>query len=114
VNVFEGVGVAGMSLCVLIQIIRKHEIDGMWKILFFRSQLKFIIPWALVITICILFFNIFSCQPTLPDGSYFYVDYTGCCINVTQIVLTNLNYSLITNTKAHRAELILYEIILFG
>jgi hypothetical protein len=29
-------------------------------------------------------------------------------------MLTNLNFSLICNTKAHLAEMILYEIILFG
>lgn len=101
VNVFEGVGVAAMTFCVILQIIRKSEIEGMWKILFFRSQLKFIIPWSLVITISMLFFHIFNCAPELPEGDYFYVAYTGCCINVVQILLTNLNFSLITNTKAH-------------
>jgi hypothetical protein len=40
----------------------------MWRILFVRSQLKFLIPWALVITIDILYFNIFGCQKTVPEG----------------------------------------------
>jgi len=86
------------------------------RILFFRSQLKFIIPWALDILIVILFFNIFGCQTIAPDSElvYFYVLYDGCCINGTQIILTNLNYSLICNTKAHLAELIVYEIVLFA
>lgn len=114
VNAFEGVGVAGMTLCTVIQIIRKHKEKEIFKIFFFKSQLKFMIPWALIITACLLFFNIFGCTPVLPDTSYFYVDYTGCCINVTQIILTNLNYSLVCNTKAHMAEFVAYEVILFG
>jgi hypothetical protein len=48
------------------------------------------------------------------DLVYFYVLYDGCCINATQVMLTNLNFSLISNTKAYLAELILCEIILFG
>ena len=40
--------------------------------------------------------------------------YRVCCINITQLVLTNLNYSLICNTKAHILELIVYEAVLFG
>ena len=84
------------------------------KILFFRSQIKFIIPWALDILIVILFFNVFGCQTVLPGTDFFYVQYDGCCINATQIILTNLNYSLVCNTKAHLAELIIYEIVLFA
>lgn len=114
VIIFEGVAVAGMTFCVVIQLIRKHKEKDICKVLFFKSQLKFMIPWALIITSCILFFNIFGCTPTLPDTDYFYVDYTGCCINVVQIVLTNLNYSIVCNTKAHRVEFVVYEIILFG
>ena len=67
VEVFEGIGLAAMTICVGIQILRKHELEGMWKILFYRSQLKFIISWSLIITICILFFNIFGCQHELPE-----------------------------------------------
>lgn len=114
VNVFEGVGVAGMTICAVMQIIRKQKVNDFLKILFFKSQLKFMIPWALIITSCLLFFNIFGCTTVLPDTSYFFVDYTGCCINITQIILTNLNYSLICNTKAHMVEFVAYEIILFG
>lgn len=66
VDVFEGISVACMILCVGIQVFRKHHVAGMWKILFVRSQFKFIIVWALAITICILFFNIFGCQQHLP------------------------------------------------
>lgn len=48
------------------------------------------------------------------QADYFYVQYSACCLNVTQIVLTNLNYSLICNTKAVLAELALYERFLFA
>jgi hypothetical protein len=111
VSVCEGIGIACMTTCVLIQLFRKSEHEGYLKILFFHSQLKFIIPWALVTTICLLFFNVFGCAVELTEeqsADYFYVQYTGCCLNVTQIVLTNLNYSLICNTKAVTAELVLY------
>jgi hypothetical protein len=103
-----------MVICVVLQVIRKRNEKEILKIFLFRSQLKFFIPWALVITISYLFFNIFGCTVELPHTSYFYVDYTGCCINVTQILLTNLNFSLLCNTKAHKFELAVYEIILFG
>lgn len=75
VDVFEGISVVCMILCVAIQIYRKHHVPGMWKILFVRSQFKFIIVWALAITISILFFNIFGCQKELPPGEegYFYI-----------------------------------------
>ena len=66
VEIFEGVGVACMSTCVIIQIIRKRHIDGWWRILFLRSQAKFVISWALIITVGILFFNIFGCHATVP------------------------------------------------
>lgn len=42
------------------------------------------------------------------------MDHTGCCLNVVQIILTNLNFSLLCNTKAHRVELVIYEMILFA
>jgi hypothetical protein len=116
VDVFEGISVLCMALCVAIQIYRKHTVSGMWRILFVRSQFKFIIVWALTITICILFFNIFGCERHLPPSmeGYFYVRYDGCCLNVTQIVMTILNYSLICNTRAERGELVVYELVLFG
>lgn len=117
VSVCEGTGIACMAICVIIQLIRKRHHEGIFKILFFHSQLKFIIPWALVTTICFLFFNVFGCAKELTEeqqADYFYVQYTGCCLNVTQIVLTNLNYSIICNTKAVLAELALYELVLFA
>ena len=42
------------------------------------------------------------------------MEYTGCCINITQIILTNINYSLICNTKAENLELFIYEAVIFG
>lgn len=105
-----------MAICAIIQILRKKHIDGWWMILFVRSQFKFLISWALITTICYLFFNIFGCERELPETElvYFYIAFEGCSLNVTQLLLTNLNYSLICNTKAHRAELTIYELVLFG
>ena len=105
-----------MSICAIIQILRKKHIDGWWMILFVRSQFKFLISWSLIITICYLFFNIFGCQSELPESDlvYFYITLEGCALNITQLVLTNLNYSLICNTKAHTAELCIYELVLFA
>jgi hypothetical protein len=62
VNVFQGVGVASMSLSVIIKIIRNWEIPDIIKILFWKSQIQFVISWSLAILLVILFFNIFGCQ----------------------------------------------------
>lgn len=67
-NIFQGIGVAGLAICVVLQILRKKTIQGWFKILFFHSQLKFLIPWSLIITIDILFFSIFGCQTHVPEG----------------------------------------------
>ena len=40
--------------------------------------------------------------------------YKECCINVTQIFLTNFNFSLICNTKASLLEFAVYELVIFG
>ena len=103
-----------MLICVAIQIYRKQSRSGFWRILFFRSQLKFLIPWSLIITISILFFNIFGCTKIDPGTDYFFISYEGCVINIVQIVLTNLNYSLICNTWAETPELIVYELTVFA
>jgi hypothetical protein len=93
-----------MTLCVAMQILRKCELDGWWKLLLIRSQLKFVISWSLLATIMLLFFHIFGCQQTLPDNANILSLTThDCALNATQIILTNLNFSLICNTKAHRA-----------
>lgn len=52
----------GLTLCIAILLYRKRNIDGIWWILFLRSQIAFFIPYALQITIVILFFTIFGCQ----------------------------------------------------
>ena len=114
VAVFESISIACMLICVAIQIFRKPERQGFWRILFFRSQLKFLISWSLIITIGILFFSVFGCSTVDPGSDYFFVNYSGCVLNVTQIVLTNLNYSLICNTWAETPELIVYELALFA
>jgi hypothetical protein len=60
-NVFQGIGVAVFTISAIIKIVRKWEIPNIIKILFWKSQLKFIIPWALTILTIILFFQIFGC-----------------------------------------------------
>jgi hypothetical protein len=93
-----------MVVCFLVQIVRKRKIDGIWWILFLRSQIAFFIPYALQITTIILYFSAFSCQNELPESDlgYFYITYPGCCLSAVQIVLTTLNYSLACNTKTER------------
>ena len=61
-KVFESVAIAGLTLCMAILLYRKRKIDGIWWILFLRSQMAFFIPYALQITVVILFFTIFGCQ----------------------------------------------------
>lgn len=61
-KVFESVAIVGLTLCMVILLYRKRNIDGIWWILFLRSQIAFFIPYALQITIVILFFTIFGCQ----------------------------------------------------
>jgi hypothetical protein len=114
VNVCEGIGVAAMALCGILKLVRKWHIEGIMKILFVKSQIKFIIPWALDILIVILFFSIFGCHHESTENEYFFVLYDGCVLNTVQILLTNLNYSLICNTKADTAELAVYLLTLFG
>jgi hypothetical protein len=43
-SVCEGNGIGSMTICVIIQLIRKRHYEGIFKTLFFHSQLKFIIP----------------------------------------------------------------------
>lgn len=101
---FEGISVAAMAICVALQVLRKYHLDGWWKLLFVRSQLKFGISWALVGTIVMLFMHIFGCHSTIPDDStatILTMIARDCALNVTQLILTNLNLSLIANTKSH-------------
>lgn len=62
VNIFESLSIVCMLACLVLQLLRKRDIDGIWWILFLRSQLSFFIPWALQITTVILYFACFSCQ----------------------------------------------------
>jgi hypothetical protein len=94
-----------MVVCFSLSVARKRHIDGIWVILFLRSQLAFFIVWALQATTIILYFSTFACQQEIPESElgYFYVAYPGCCLTAVQIALTTLNYSLICNTKAEWA-----------
>jgi hypothetical protein len=102
ISVFEGSSIACLLICVGLQMIRKRNIDGIWLILFLRSQLAFFIAWALEITIIVLYVSIFSCKNEQPEGSAadLFMNYDECCWTVIQLILTNFNYSLICNTKA--------------
>lgn len=61
-KIFESVATVCLILCMGILLYRKRNIDGIWWILFLRSQIAFFIPYALQITVVILFFTIFGCQ----------------------------------------------------
>lgn len=48
-NQFEAIGITGLAVsALLITIVRLRGENG-WKVLFIESQLRFIIPWALVV-----------------------------------------------------------------
>jgi len=61
-NTCEIIAITFLSAAVVVNFIRKWQIDGILKILLYRSQIKFLIPWSLEILIVILFFNTFSCS----------------------------------------------------
>jgi hypothetical protein len=78
-------------------------------VLFGKSQLKFVISWSLTALNCFLFYHIFLCLAVLPEeGGYFYVDAYGCGWNMSQIVMTNLLYSLAANNRSQLSEIIVY------
>lgn len=112
---FQGISMASLAASAIITIIlRLSEEDG-HKIIFFRSQVKFIIPWALVITESILVFRIFGCFNEIPaDASFVDMEYNGCVLYVLTMLLTNLNYSLICNDRGHIISLIVFMMVLFG
>lgn len=59
---FEGLAVAALGTSALLIIILRARHEGGLHILFVQSQMKFIIPWGLVVLICILDFQIFGCH----------------------------------------------------
>jgi hypothetical protein len=97
---FQGISVGCLGAsAVLIIILRLNEEGGL-KIVLHHSQMKFIIPWALVITLSILVFQIFACYHELPEEvSFIDMEYKGCILYSLTLLLTNLNYSLICNTR---------------
>jgi hypothetical protein len=115
-NVFEGIAIGALLMSAALNVLRKRRIHGIMTELFVKSQLKFFIAWALQITIVILFFAIFGCHSVVEESEIanFYVDYNGCVLNSTQLLLSLLNYSLLCNTKADRAEFYAYMCVLFA
>jgi hypothetical protein len=112
---FQGIATGSLvASAVLIIILRLKEDDGL-KLIFHHSQLKFIIPWALAITLSVLAFQIFSCYHELPEEvSFIDMEYQGCVLYSLTLLLTNLNYSLICNTRGEMPLLVLFTIVLFA
>ena len=83
---------------VLIAVVRLMEKDG-WKVVFFESQVKFVIPWALVILECVLVFDTFGCHSddTPLEGQD--MDRKGCTIYCVTLLFTNLCYSFCCNER---------------
>lgn len=122
-TVFEAVAIAGLALSAVVQVIRKCNNEGWFMTLFVRSQIKFMISWALITTIILIFFTVFTCEHSYEDSSLlntttnvasFTLLYSDCCLNAAQIFLTNLSYSLICNELANKAEMIVLEMVMFG
>lgn len=58
---FQAIAVGGLAAsAILITILRLREENG-YRVIFFQSQMKFLIPWALVITESVLVFQILAC-----------------------------------------------------
>lgn len=78
--------------------------------------MRFIIPWALVILVTILHFNIRGChvltEEELANEDY-YLDFAGCWLYCFIMLTTNLNYSLMCNVKGDLPALALFELVLF-
>jgi hypothetical protein len=57
----EAIALAGVGGSAILSFILRVREDGWLKTLLFESQMKFIIPWALVVLEVVLEFNIFVC-----------------------------------------------------
>lgn len=112
---FQAIAVGGLAAsAIIITILRLREENG-YKIIFFHSQMKFIIPWALVITESILVFQIFGCYHEFPEETSFIdMEYKGCILYSVTLLLTNLNYSLICNNRGDLPLLVVFMIVLFA
>jgi hypothetical protein len=116
-NGFESIALGALAMSAILTIVRRAYEEDRLKVLFLESQIRFIIPWSLVILIIILLFNIFGCNNDsheLNNNISFSMDYTGCCLYSVVILLTNLNYSVLCNPKGDLPLLIFYEIVLFA
>jgi chromate transport protein ChrA len=72
----ELISLVAIILCIILKIGRKYcyEIDDFnntIKLYFFTSQVRFLIPWALTILNCYLFYNIFGCYDVLPEIGFY-------------------------------------------
>ena len=86
----------GLTLCIAILLYRKRNIDGIWWILFLRSQIAFFIPYALQITIVILFFTIFS---FLEVFSFWFIFFLWFSLIKVIIIFYNIGFGFICWAK---------------
>lgn len=110
---FESIALGTITVSAILIIIRRTREQNGFKELFLHSQMRFTIPWALVILESIFVFNIFDCYHDQPEHQ-FAMTYTGCCLYTVVLLLTNLNYSLMCNVSGDIPLLIVFESILFA
>jgi hypothetical protein len=110
----EGISIAGLAACVIIMAVTRLLEPHGWKVIFFESQVKFVIPWALIILECVLTFSIFGCanDDRALEGQD--MTYQGCIEYSIVLLLTNLIYSFACNGKTELAFLIAFETVLLA
>lgn len=111
-DAFEGLAVAGLGASALLIAILRARQEGGLHILFVQSQMKFIVPWGLVVLICILDFQIFGCHSDSGSGGG--VSKNGCILYCVGILLTNFIYSSICYKTGELPFLVAYEMVMFA
>jgi len=53
-----------MSFAIIANFIRKWKVPSLFKLMLIKSQIRFLIPWALQILIVYLFFRLLNAQQT--------------------------------------------------
>lgn len=85
-----------------------------WKVLFIESQLRFIIPWALVVLQCTLVFHIFGCYSDDTPLENNDMDRTGCGMYCAALVLTNYIYSALCSDRGEIPFFIVIMMVMFA
>ena len=112
---FQALAMSGMAVSVILIITLRLTEEGGIKVIFVHSQIKFIIPWALVITESVLVFQIFACYHEVPvETNFIEMDNNGCILYSITLLLNNLNYSLICNHRGDIPLLVVFMIVLFA